>query len=252
MNVETLFASPITGWVGGATATVVTGVILLLIKRRLNRGDRAEQWYENALGLVARVQQAALQTTTYQPADYDTLGEKLDSLAAEMQNHAASAPQKVDDESRDELIQLATFSAGFVPLTERISEQSGIGFFRMLQDSARENWNGQHDIGDVTALLDGIEVSSDIDQLSQDDSVTVDEDAVDELLDYFSEESLEAGYPTSVEEALNIPSDTLEEAFGGEDGLNLVMDKAMSNYVRMLLIQFSNRAGQRIEARKPK
>lgn len=245
-----MLASPVASAVGGAVVTIVTGVVLMLLRHRLKRADRVGQWYNDALGLVARVQQAAHQTTTYQPADYDALGEKLDSLAAEMQDHAASAPAGVDEESRDEIIQLASFSAGLVPLAERINEKSGIDFFRMLQDTASASWSGQHDIEDVTGLLDGLDVNSSVDQLSQDGGVMMDENAVDELLEYFSEDSLEAGYPTSVDEALGIPADTLEEAFGGKSGLNQVMDEAMREYVRMLLIQFSNAAGQRIEARK--
>lgn len=244
-----MLSSPLAGAVGGAIVTIVTGVIIFLVRRRFRRADRVEQWYEDALGLVARLQEAAHRTTTYEPADYDALREKLDSLVGDIQEHAGSAPDGVDSDSRHDLVQLAAFSSGVIPLTEQSERFDGVEFAKLVQEYVPGTWSSEHDIKDVNALVDEMNVDALAKQITLEEGLEVDQQAADEFLDYFSDESLEAGHPTSIEEAVGMPLDTVEEVLG-EGGFDSMMDRTMRQYVRLLLIEYSGDVFRRLEERK--
>lgn len=118
--VETLISSPIIGFLTGIAVATISGILVTIYRRRKQAEKDIALWYQNAIGLVARVQQAGYRTTTYQhQINYPKLHEKLEPLAEEIQEHAGSAPSGVNEEARVQLAYLAAFCSGVLTLTEQ-------------------------------------------------------------------------------------------------------------------------------------
>lgn len=246
--IDTLVHSPFASAAGAVAVAVTAGITNRWWQRRQEAQDDVEKWYQDSLGLIGRLQQAGHRTTTYQETDYSTLRKKLEPLSEDMQEHAASAPDGVEEEARMELIFLAAFSTGLITLSEQAEEFDGVEFFEHVQEHAQEMYDGEHDMEDVNELIDPLEADSLAEQMDKD--VETDDDAIDEFLGHFSEESIEAGQPTTIDEALNMPVGLIDETVEQEDFLGEMLGDMMREYVRLILIDLTEEVFEAMEQRK--
>lgn len=236
------------GIAAGILVATTAGIIVQAWRRRREAVDDVEQWYQDALGLIARLQQTGHRTTAFQQADYQTLREKLDPLADELQEHAGRAPDGVAKEARHELALLGGFAAALINLTEQSEDIDSIEFFQQVQDHAREMHDGEHDIEDVNQIIDPLDVDALAER--QDTDVEADDEAIDEFLDAFSEESIEAGQPTSIDEALEMPIDTLPATVADESVLDELLSDTMREYAHLILVDVAGDVFEAMERRK--
>lgn len=244
-----LTSSPLLAGLAGVGGTAAAGIIVQKYRERQQAKADAAKWYQDAVGFIARVRQAGYRTTTYQhQADYPKLHEKLEPLAEEIQEHSGSAPSRVDDEARVELAYVAAFCSGILNLTDTASELKPAEFFRLIQDQARQHYSGEHDMDDVNQLLDGFDAYELVDDLP--DDVEVNEAKLEEFASHFSEESIEEGQPTTIDEALTMPLEGIEEVFEDERAMHDLLDDALEDYVRVILIDYTEHIYERMEVRK--
>jgi len=247
--VETLVASPILSFLSGIAVATIPGILVVIYRRRQEKKDDIKKWYQDAVGLVARVQQTGYRTTMYQhQVNYPKLHEKLEPLAEDIQEHAAGAPNGVDDDARLELAYLSAFCSGVLTLTEQAEELTPADFFRTIQRHARETYTGEHDMEDVNDLIGAFDVDALVDVLPND--VEVNEEALDEFRSHFSDNSLEAGQPTTIDEALEMPLDGIEDVFVDERVMQELLGDAFKDYVRLILTDHTQDIHGNMEARK--
>ena len=118
---DMIAAQLVVSGIGAIAVTAIAGI--LVHKYRLSQKAQVDdkKWYQDAVGLVARVQQAGYRTTTYQhQVDHPEFHEKLEPLAEEIQEHAGSVPNRVDEEARIELIYSAAFCSGLLNFLEML------------------------------------------------------------------------------------------------------------------------------------
>lgn len=77
-----------------------------------------------------------------------------------------------------------------------------------------------------------------------------DDEAIDEFLDNFSEESLNAGQPTSIDEALEMPLGKIDEAVQDNDFWEEMLGDTMRGYVRLILVDLAENVFESMEQRK--
>lgn len=246
--VESISSMPIASAIGAIAITATASIIARWWQRQREAIDGVERWYQDTLGLVGRFQQVGHRSTSYGQADYPTLREKLEPLSEELMEHAASAPDGVDEEARAELVYLSAFATGLLNLSEQAEEFSGLEFFQNVQDYARESYNGDHDIEDVNKLIDSFDVDALVNEM--DENVRTDENAIDDFISNFSDESLEEGQPTTIDEALQMPLDRAEDAVLEDDWLDEMMSDTLREYIRLILIDFSDEVFEAMENRK--
>jgi 3-hydroxyacyl-CoA dehydrogenase len=75
------------------------------------------------------------------------------------------------------------------------------------------------------------------------------DESADEILSRFSEESLEAGRPTSIEETLNIPIEDVRQAFQEKGVIHDAVDTALEAFVN-IVVDLAKDAHQRMELRQ--
>jgi len=242
-------SSSLLAGIAGVAGTATAGIIVQKYRQRQQAKADAAKWYKDAVGLIARVQKAGYRTTTYQhQVDYPKLHEKLEPLADDIQEHSGSAPARVDENARIELAYIAAFCSGILNLTEQESELKTAEFFRTVQEQARANYTGDHSMEDVNQLLDGFDADDLVDDLP--DDVEVNDEKLEKFATHFSEESLEKGHPTTIDEALNMPLDGIEDVFEDERAMQDLLGDAMENYVQLILVDYTEGVYERMEARK--
>lgn len=247
--IDWLAASPLSGFLGGIAVTVISGIIVTTYRRRQQAREDVAEWYQNAVGLIARVQQTGYRTTTYQhQVNYPKLHEKLEPLAEEIQEHSGDAPAGVDEEARIELAYLAAFCSGVLTLTEQAEDLTQVEFFRNIQRQARQNYDGKHDMEDVNELIDSFDAYSLANDLPKD--VDVNEDVLQQFRSQFSDDSLEAGHPTTIDEALEMPLDRLEDVFENDQAMQELLGDSLADYVRVILIDYTEDIYEKMEVRK--
>lgn len=247
--IGTITSSPLLTGLAGVGGTVAAGIMVQKYRERQQAKANAAKWYQDAVGLIARVRQAGYRTTTYQhQVDYPKLHEKLEPLAEEIQEHSGSAPSKVDNEARIELAYIAAFCSGILNLTDTATELTPAEFFRTIQHHARNQYSGEHDMEDVNQLLDGFDANELLNDLPED--VEVNEEKLEDFASHFSEESLEEGRPTTIDEALHMPLDGIEEVFEDERAMQELLGDALEDYIRLILIDYTEGIYERMEARK--
>jgi len=101
---------------------------------------------------------------------------------------------------------------------------------------------------DVNQLLDGFDADDLVDDLP--DDVEVNDEKLEKFATHFSEESLEKGHPTTIDEALNMPLDGIEDVFEDERAMQDLLGDAMENYVQLILVDYTEGVYERMEARK--
>lgn len=232
----------------GILVAATASIIARWWQRRREAVDDAEQWYQDALSLIARLQQTGHRTTAFQQADYPTLYEKLDPLADELQGHAGGAPDGVAEEARHELVLLGGFASALINLTEQSEDIDAIEFFKRVQDHAREMYDGEHDIKDVNQIIEPLDVDALAER--QDADVETDDEAIEDFLSVFSEESLEAEQPMSIDEALEMPIDILPETVADESAWDELLGDTMREYVHLILVNVAGDVFEAMEKRK--
>lgn len=241
-------SSPLLTGLAGVGGTAAAGIIVQKYRERQQAKADAVKWYKDAVGLIARVQKAGYRTTTYQhQANYPKLQEKLEPLSDDIQEHAGSAPVKVDEDARIELAYIAAFCSGILILIEQESELKPAEFFRTIQQYARTHYSGEHDMEDLNQLLD-LDAYELVDDLP--DDVEVNEEKLEEFASHFSEESLEEGHPTTIDEALNMPLASIEDVFEDERAMQDLLGDTMEDYVRLILTDYTQEIYKRMDARK--
>lgn len=178
--------------------------------------------------------------------NYDTLNELLDGLDEEMMMHANNSRKRVEDTARIELAVIAAYATGLASLTDKSSDTDALDFVKRVQADAIESYDGEYDMDDLESMFSGLDFGE---FAKQDRDVAVDERVAERLRSRFSEESLGAGYPTTIEEALNIPIEEAKDAFENERFLNTVVDDSLEAFVTMV-IDLGKEVHERMEARQ--
>ena len=165
-----------------------------------------------------------------------------------MQEHAASAPEGVKEEARVELIYLAAFSTGLITLSEQAEEFDAAELFENVQEHARETYDGEHDIEHVNELIEPFDADALAEEMEKE--VETNDEVIEEFLGHFSEKSLEAGQPTTIDEALEMPIGTIDETVEEDDFWEEMLADTMREYIRMILIDLSEDVFEAMERRK--
>lgn len=118
----------------------------------------------------------------------------------------------------------------------------------MIQQHARQNYLGDHTMEDVNELIDAFDVETLVDDLPND--VKVDREALEEFGSHFSAESIEAGHPTTIEEALEMPLENIEDVFIDERVMQELLGDSLADYVRVILTDYTEDIFENMEQRK--
>lgn len=249
MTLVGIFANnPIVAGVGGFVVAAGGGLTVLFVRRRLQANDRVDEWYRNAAGIVARVQRFGHQSTAFQSGgDYGDFRAGLEPLADELQNHAASAPNGVADESRAQLLVLAAFSTGIIALSERHENLTGTEFFDAVQAHAREHYDGEYDIDEV---LEFTEPALDGDPVIESDPGEIDQGAVDRFLDSLDEETRASGEFGSVDEVLGMDFGLLAETVENTEVWDEMASEVMRSYIQLAIVETAENTLEKLEERR--
>jgi hypothetical protein len=244
--VDAITSNPI---ISGVIVAVLSGIIVQLWRQRQQKKQRAREWYEDSLGMLGRLQQAARRATEYQDnPDYDSLRERLEPLTEEMIEHANSAPTKVHEQSRIDLAAISAFATGLIILTEQSEEMDVVELYETVQEHARESYDGNYDMDDVDEIFGPFPLDDFVDETDRD--VDLDEEKAEDFIQNFSEESIEAGRPTTVDEALNMPISGVVEAVDDDGYLESMLEDSLEEYVRTILINVIEDTHETMERRK--
>lgn len=235
--------------ISGIVVAVVSGIIVQLWRWRQKRKQRAREWYETSLGQLGRLQQAAHRATEYQDEpDFESLRERLEPLTEEIIEHANSAPAKVNERSRIEMAMISAFATGLIIITEQSEEMDTYQFYETVQEHARHSYDGNYDMDDVDEIFGPFDIDEFVEATDRD--VDLDEEKAEEFLSNFSAETLEAGRPTTVEEALNIPIGDVPEIVDDGGYLESMLEDSLEEYVRTVLLGVIEDVHEAMELRK--
>jgi len=244
--INTIASSPV---ISTILATAIGGIIVRLYQRWQNRKQRAREWYETSLGQLGRLQQAAQRATEYQDKpDYDSLRERLEPLTEEMIEHANSAPSKVSEQARIDMAVLSAFATGLIILSEQSEEMDVFELYETVQEHARESYDGDYDMDDIDEIFGPFDIDEFVEETDTD--VDLDEERAEEFLSNFSEESVEVGRPTTVEEALNMPIGKVDEVVSDDDYLESMLEDSLEAYVQTALMNVIEDTHEAMETRK--
>lgn len=249
MNIiDSALTTALVGGIGAIAVALIGRIIFHRWERYYEAKDEVNEWYRDSLGLIGKLQQTGYLTTEYQQADFSALKSELNPLAGEILEHASSAPDGVDQQAKVEMTRLAAFSTGLITLSDQVENIDASSFFQHVQDQAVESYDGETSMEEVNTLIESLNAGALAERMDED--VDTNDEVIDEFLDYFSEESIEAGQPTSIEEALNIPFSLLENAVEDDDFWDEMVRKTLREYIRLILIDLSDDVFQSMEARK--
>lgn len=216
-------------------ATVVGGIIVRIYQKRQKQKQRAREWYETWLGMLGRLQQAAHRATEYQDnPDYDSLRERLEPLAEDMIEHANSAPSTVTEQARLDMAILSAFATGLIIISEQSEEMDVFELYETVQKHAKASYDGDYDMDDIDEIIGPFGIDEFVDETDRD--VELDEQKAEEFLSNFSEESLEAGRPKTVQEALNMPIGEVDEIVNDDGYFESMLEDSLEAYVRTILL----------------
>lgn len=217
-------------------------------RRRHQQKKEAKKWYGETKGYLGNLQQAGQKATVHRDGvNQDTLHELLNGLDEELMMHANDARKRVDDQARLELAVLAAYTTGLASLSERSSKTDALDFIKRVQSDAIENYDGDYDMDELESLFSGFDFGEFAEQMDRD--VDIDEQVAEQLSSRFSDESLEAGYPSSIDEALNIPIEEAKDAFEAEGFLNTVVDDSLEVFLNMV-VDLAKDTHKRMDARQ--
>ena len=233
------------------SSLIVSLIVLAIgeyIRRRRKEKQRARDWYGKTKGQLSNLQQAAGKSTAYRHGVNESmLANELSPLDRDMMMQANDPPERVEDGAQAELAIVAAYATGLSSLSERSSEVDALDFVQRVQADAIQNYDGDYDMEDVEDLFEGL----DFDELAKemDREVELNDERADEILSRFSKESLEAGRPTSIEEALNIPIEDVRQAFEEKGVIHDAVDTALEAFVN-IVVDLAKDAHERMELRQ--
>lgn len=220
--------------VSGFIATISGGGIIEYLRRRRQQKREAQKWYAEASGYLSNLQQAAQKATAYRDGvDHASLHENLDGLDEEMMRLANDSKKRVDGEAQIELAVIAAYVTGLASLTQKSSDTDALDFIKRVQSDAIKNYDGEYEMDDLESLFSGFDFEEFIDEMDRDE--TVDEQMAERLRSRFNDESLKTGYPTTIDEALNIPIEEAKDAFDTEGFMSTVLDDSLEAFVEMVI-----------------
>lgn len=205
-----------------------------LIRRRRREKEAARDWYDEACGQLENVEQVARRATDYRPGpDRQFLSKELPPLDQEMMRQANRARKRVDEASRLELAVIAAYATGLASLAGVSREQDTLDFMKRVQQEAIESYEGEYSMADFETMFSSFDFGEFTDQIDPD--IELDDEAASELREYFSEDSIDAGRPLTMQEALTMPIEKVEEAFENDTALRGVVDDAFEGFLDMVV-----------------
>jgi hypothetical protein len=183
--------------------------------------------------------------------NYDTLNRKLEGLDEDIMAHAnlASVRERVDDDDGTALSIVAAYTTGLASATERDKDTEALDFVEQVQQEAIQSYRGQYDMEDVEDMFSSVDFDEFADHA--DEKLDVDEEAAAEFKKRFSDESLAAGRPTTIEEALSIPIREARDAFETGNPMDTIVDDSMEMFTRSVT-ELSENIRERMETEKEK
>jgi hypothetical protein len=195
--IDLILSNPL---ISGFIVAICSGGIFEYLRRRHQQQKEARKWYGEAAGLLSNLQQSAGKATTYRDGvNHNLLHENLDGLDEEIMRQANDSRKRVDREAQVELAIIAAYATGLASLTEKSSDTNSLEFIQSVQSEAIGHYDGEYDTDDLEALFSGFEFGDFADKIDED--MPIDEQAAEQLRSRFSDESLEMGYPTTIDEA---------------------------------------------------
>ncbi|MFP9191126.1 hypothetical protein ACLI4Q_05610 [Natrialbaceae archaeon A-CW1-1] len=228
---------------------VIGGILIERWRRYQKSHDQVDEWFEETLGLIGRLQQAGYQSTSFQSSDYAALRQRLEPLAADLHEHALRAPDRVSKDARIELIFLAASVTSLITLSEQSEKANGFEFIELLHQRAHESYDGEQTIDDVSPILDRFDLDAMTEAMDFED-IDLDPEAADEFCAHFTTESLEAGHPTSVEEAVGMPLEKVDEAIENEEFWQEVQENMLHASTHVFLVDLTKDVLRSMEQRK--
>lgn len=227
---------------------ISSGTVFEYLRRRHQQKKEARKWYGEAAGYLSNLRQAARKSTAYRDGvNKYSLHENLDGLDEEMMRHANDSQKRVDNAAQVELAVIAAYATGLASLTEKSSDTDSLHFVKRVQSDAIENYNGEYERDDLESLFSGFDFGEFADEMDRD--VAVDEQVAEQLRSRFSDKSLKAGYPATIDEALSIPIEEAREAFETETFLDTVVDDSLEAFVE-IVVGLAEDAHARMEQRQ--
>lgn len=215
-------------------AAIGSGGIFEYLRRRHQQKKEARKWYGESAGHLSNLQQAAQKATAYRDGvDHGSLHDNLDGLDEEMMRLANDSRKRVEDEARVELAVIAAYATGLASLTEKSSDTDALDFIKRVQSDAIEKYDGEYEMNDLEYMFSGFDFGEFADEVDRD--VTIDEQMAERLRSRFSDESLKAGYPTTIDEALSIPIEEAKDAFETKGFMNTVLDDSLEAFVEIVI-----------------
>lgn len=126
---------------------------------------------------------------------------------------------------------IAAYVTGLASLSEKSAETDALDFVKRVQQSAIESYEGEYSLEDLEDMFSSFDLDELADELDRD--VEIDDETGEALRSQFSDESLEAGRPMSIQDALSMPIDKVQEAFENDVGLRTVVDSSLEVFVGM-------------------
>jgi len=204
------------------------------LRRRHQQKKEARKWYGEAAGHLSNLQQAAQKATAYRDGiDHGSLHDNLDGLGEEMMRLANDSRKRVEDAARVELAIITAYATGLASLTEKSSDTDALDFIKRVQSDAIEKYDGEYEMNDLESMFSGFDFGEFADEMDRD--VAVDEQMAERLRSRFSDESLNAGYPTTIDEALTIPIEEAKDAFETKGYINTVLDDSLEAFVEIVI-----------------
>lgn len=199
--------------------------------------------------MLGRLQQAVHRATEYQDdPDYDSLRAGLEPLAEEMIEHGNSAPSKVSEQARIDMVTLSALATGLVIISEQSEGTDVFELYETVQERASERYDGEYDMDDINDIFGPFEIDEFVEEIDRD--IEIDEEKAEEFLLNFSQESIEAGRPTTIEEALDMPIGEVDEIVGDEGYLESMLEDSLEVYVRTALLNVIEDVHETMEMRK--
>lgn len=244
-----LLTNPI---ITAALGTAIGGIVATIWRRRKEAEDKIDRWYRDSLGIIAQLELAGHRSTTYQQElDPDLLREHVEPLTLKLKEHAGRAPDGVEQNARDELARLAEFSTMIINISEQMEHVGPQQFYSFIQEESKERYSGDYDMDDVNQFISSIDIHDIAGNLDiNEDELEVNEKALEEFGQHFSEESIEAGRPTSISEALEMPMDLMNDVVENDEFWTGMMNDSMAEFASIVLIEAAEENYEKMEQRK--
>lgn len=232
----------------GIAIGAIGGSLVQLYRNWLDRKQTAKEWFQDSLGLIARVEHLGRRTTEYQPeVNTEKLRLDLEPLSEEIKEHAASAPDGVSQEARDRIDFLADISNGLVIIAEQGDDVAPTELLSLLQMFANQGETPEMEqVNQIISLIDTEEI---YEHLPTED-MEYDEEKLDGIFAELSEETVKTMQIQSVEDALKFDFKEANEIVDGFDVVDEVIDDTMRQYIRVWMLNITEDIYDEMEERR--